>query len=65
MLCMNTKGEDMINRQVEVVTTAGVTIAIILFLMSGFDAVPKLDNVLVFVGVSIFVIIAAIKKLWK
>ena len=53
----------MTDRKLEVVTTVGGTIAIILFLMSGLDTVPKLDNVLVFVGISIFIVIAAVKKL--
>ena len=55
----------MTDRQLESVTTVGMTAAIILFLMSGLDAVPKLDNVLVFIGVSLMLIVAAIKKLSK
>ena len=59
----NKGGESMTDRKLEIITTVGITTAIILFLMSGLDAAPKLDNVLVFAGVSLILIIAAIKKL--
>ncbi|MBF0252800.1 MAG: hypothetical protein HQL29_03195 [Candidatus Omnitrophica bacterium] len=55
----------MNNTTKTVVTTSFNTIGIILILMSAFDIMPKYDNVLIFVGISIIIVGNAINKIAK
>ena len=55
----------MEKKTVKVVTTITGAAGIILLLMSAFDIIPAMDNVLIFAGIACFIVAGVIKKLTK
>ena len=55
----------MDTKTVKITTTVAGAAGLILILMSAFDIIPKLDNVLIFAGIACFIIAGVIKKLTK
>jgi len=55
----------MDDKKVTVITTILGAIGVILLLMSAFDIIPSLDNVLIFVALVCFILVGVVKKLVK
>ncbi|MBU0571344.1 MAG: hypothetical protein KJ995_06460 [Candidatus Omnitrophica bacterium] len=55
----------MEEKTVKAITTVAGALGTILILMSAFDIIPKFDNVLIFAGLSCFIVAGVIKKLAK
>jgi len=58
------KGKETMKRK-KIITSLLSGIGILLFLAAAFDLIPRLDNLLVFLGIACFIVNGVINKILK